>query len=451
MPNTCDTGTAGTTVLFYSDIRRTFRSTLIGYLHQLAKDFSVVLLAEDIDDETLRLLDNKALFPGLVACISIGQYGNDKESLLGKHRRLRSLARKIVETYKPRVIFASGFNLFENYLRRYGKSLSGALSISCIGILLVRGLKEIPLHLNLHSAYSRFPTYLPYSLCVYLAQMRREMAHVVYYLLAPLLIGARPFIGEASIFKLDYSCLGSIDCAFVFTRHTKEMMVAGGAQENKLSIVPHPRKPGAVDELWATYRQFQPASEAPLDVGGRKIITCFIDIENNWGFRRTDLVCISDNELYASRAHVVRVIAEHLPGWRIHIKPHPMSEDSPFYATVKRMILDVSDRVEWILPTEPADYHIGASDVIVGFPPASTVLFTALLQRPGITTIMVDVNEELRGDSFRVFPEIINATSYEILESVLDSISSGIQDAPLYQQQEEVDYSTVTALIRSAI
>ena len=56
-------------VLFQSTNPRLLRSTLVGYLYEIAQEHQVVLLGDGMDDYTKSLLQDKGLFPGLANII----------------------------------------------------------------------------------------------------------------------------------------------------------------------------------------------------------------------------------------------------------------------------------------------------------------------------------------------------------------------------------------------
>jgi len=58
-------------IVMYTSIPRTFYTTLIGYLYEIAQAYPVVLLAEELNPEIIALLNNKDLFPKLEKIIKI--------------------------------------------------------------------------------------------------------------------------------------------------------------------------------------------------------------------------------------------------------------------------------------------------------------------------------------------------------------------------------------------
>lgn len=448
-PNREAAGEDNAPILFYTNIQRTFRTTLIGYLYQLCRRYRVVLLAENLDNDTQRLLSNRSLFPGLIAQVWIGQYDTASEGLIAKHRRLSRLAREIVEEWQPGAVFAAGVDLFECYLRRHAKQACDALIIGCIGLLPVREAGEALLFLNLHSAESCFPGWLPSNLRLLLAQARRWLAQFIYYVIAPMAVGMRPFLGLNGIFRLDYTRLTDVDCSFVFTHTNKDMLLAAGAPREKLVVIPHPMKPGAADEVWQAYGINRWLRQQRADPRQR-VATCLLDIECQWGFRRDDLLPIPDEVLYASRAQVIEVIVATLPGWEIRIKPHPMSGASPLYLQVRRSIENISPSIVWLSPSDNVDRHIVESKVVIGFPPASTAIYSAIMLCPGIPVIVVDINRELRGDAYVGMRGVMTVETWQELEATLAAIAAGRWIEAPYDH-EHGDFETLTDLIEVGI
>lgn len=431
-------------ILFYTSNLRTFRTTLVGYLYQLCRHRQVVLLTEDLDDETSRLLADHMLFPGLLARVSVGQFSATRETLRARSRRLFRLARQIVKSWKPGIVFIPGVNLFERYLRRYAKESCGAVCIDEIGLLTVRELDELKLLLNLHSANVRFPPWIPHPARLFLAQSRRWLAQFVHDIPIPILAGTRPFIGMNGVFRWDYTRLDGMDFAIVFTRETQILLLRGGADPDKLLVIPHPMKPGAADAIWQAYGIG--ARIGKTEEIRKYIVTCFLDIESKWGFKRDDLSLIPDEVLYDSRARVIRALVSALPDWEIRIKPHPMSADSPIFDIVRKKIEDISHRIVWVSPAESAERHIAASGAVVGFPPASTVVYSAAMLCPGIPAAVVDVNQELRGDAFRNMHGIVTIGTWSELDARLADLREGKWAERPYQH-DTGDFETLDDLV----
>lgn len=428
-------------LLFYTDIRRTFRTSLIGYLYQACRTHRVVLLCEDLDPETDRLLEDRSLFPGLVQRVHVGQYDPVWESMLARHRRLSRLAGLLVRRWRPKTVFAAGINIFEHYLRRYAKQVCGSSTVGCLGLLLVQYPREVPLLLDLNAAETRLPSWLPRVLRLLAARTRRQFAQGIYYVLFPLLVGQRPFLGVNGIYRLDYTRMQGLDVSFVFTRHNQAMMLRAGVPPDRVRVVPHPLKPGKADAVWRGY-----GMNLGLPGPRPRVVTCFLDIEPSWGFSADRWRPIANEDLFASRIQVIETILRALPDWQVRIKPHPMSESSPLYETVESRIRALSPRVVWVPPTDPADRHIGQSGAIIGFPPASTAIFTAIMQNTGIPAMQVDINHELRGDAYLGMPGVVTVTSLQGLETSLDELRSGHWSEGAYLH-DEGDFETFDALL----
>lgn len=428
-------------ILFYTDLKRTFRTTLIGYLYQVCRYRRVVLLTEELDEETEHLLSDSTLFPGLVGRIRVGQYAPGVDGLVARHRRMSRLAREIVDTWQPSAVFAAGVNLFEHYLRRYAKQRCGAVTIGCIGLLLVRQAGEVPLLLDLHGADTRLPAWIPRRMRLALIRTRRWLAQFAYYVVFPLVAGRCPFFGVNGIYRLDYTRLGNMDVSFVFTRDNQEMLLRDGAPADRVLVIPHPMKPGAADPVWRAYGiEIIKANEHS------HILTCFMDIERQWGFLRDNLKPISDDVLYDSRIEVVKALVAALPGWEIRIKPHPMSAASPLYESVSRAIQAISATITWIPPDDPVDRSIEASSAVMGFPPASTAIYSAIMLRPSIPALMADINGELRGDAFIGMAGVVTVKTYQELVSRLSELSTGRWAASAYRHNPG-DFETLDQLI----
>lgn len=429
-------------ILFYTSIRRIFRSILIGNLYQVCQKRKVILLTEEMDSEIDALLSNRNLFPGLICQVKIGQYERAGEGFIAHQRKLSNLALDLIEAWRPSVVFAPGVDLFQHYLRRYAKKKLGALTIDQIGWLGVRTAREVTLMLDLHTAEERFPAWLPQSWRFTLACCRRSLAQFVYYILYPIVAGRYPFCGLNGIYRLDYTRLGHADVSFVNTRDNQKMLVTCGAPADRIRVIPHPIKSGLPDELWKT----SCFCSSKIKNGYHRVLTCFIDIRPNWGFTRDNLDLIADEVLYASRAEVIETIVAALPGWEVRIKPHPMDQSSRNYKTVQQALSQVSDRIFWVSPDEPAEKHILSSDAIIGFPPASTSLYSATIMRPNMPILMVDVNHELLGDGFVGVDGVVTVSSLQELNEQMRAVADGVWCVGTHTY-EHPDFETLEKLI----
>ena len=89
-------------VLFQSTIPILFRATSIGYLYEIAQKHRVVLMAEEIDSYTRKILCDKSLFPGLEKIIFFEPpfYGD----IFRKNYRLCQKSKRVVQDYKPDIV-----------------------------------------------------------------------------------------------------------------------------------------------------------------------------------------------------------------------------------------------------------------------------------------------------------------------------------------------------------
>ncbi len=72
-----------------------FRATFIGYLYEIAQKHKVVLLIDDIDSYTKKILCDKNLFPGLEKIIFY--VGNDLRRMSNEIKKLILLMQIIIE------------------------------------------------------------------------------------------------------------------------------------------------------------------------------------------------------------------------------------------------------------------------------------------------------------------------------------------------------------------
>jgi hypothetical protein len=405
-------------ILFYSENDRTFRTTLIGYLYDLAQNHRVILLSEKLDMESNLILKDRKLFPYLENIITVNQYERQTDNILSRHIFFSQLARNIIACYKPSMIFVSGHNLFEIYLRRHAKEMFGAISVACIGFLGVSYYRENILFLDLSRSYRHFPHCLPVRFRLSLARLRRWMSHFVFYIAAPVITGQSPFLDETGIFNYNFKEMENIDHSFVFTVNNYNMLIENGIPEDKLFVLCHPLQTDAKAVMKYAYLG---NCSKPACV---KAVTIFIDIIGYWSFCKNDQALIPDDQAFNNRITVIQEVCRLLPDWIVYIKPHPMSNKIPEFLEMLRAAGLDGGQIDFVSSTEPAEKYIELADIILGFPPASTALFTSLLQCEQKPVLAIDINRELWGDAYRNFDGIEYIDSMEKLQLIIESIEN---------------------------
>ena len=107
-------------ILFYTFTPRAFRATLIGHLYEICQKYPTVLLAEELDDATEKILKDRRWFPNLKEIVPVRQFTGKRVSLFVQNFRAFRQTKKTIKIYKPDVVISgSDYNsLFELYLFR---------------------------------------------------------------------------------------------------------------------------------------------------------------------------------------------------------------------------------------------------------------------------------------------------------------------------------------------
>lgn len=404
-------------ILFYTSIPRSFRTTLIGHLYKLASEYPVVLLSEDLDEFTEEIVKNKKLFPKLEAIIPVHQHTGEEKNLLTKNRVLATLARNLVEEYKPELIVtANDLYLFEMYLFREAKKVN-AVNL-CIQAGLAADPMRTPKWLTLMDAYLGYPKYLPLFLRIGIIKVRKILGHALYYWLLPLLNFQKPFFGKSSyILRRDESGMRDADYQAVWSDREWHLYHKSGVPEKKLMILPHP--------LLTNKKFYDHFLSSPLQATvstGDKTALLLLPGEIEVSVRR-NFTFISNEKRLENWKKIVQLIEANLPDWKIVISTHPATKS---YDLLKSELESVSPRVEMIERNGPVESYLKSAEVVIGLPPSlSTLLFAAFLQYPKKPILSLDLYRELMGDYYKDFPGMDYITSKIELEEKLKLIHAG--------------------------
>ncbi|MDP3991315.1 MAG: hypothetical protein Q8P66_00140 [Candidatus Colwellbacteria bacterium] len=404
-------------ILFYTSVPRSFRTTLIGHLYELASQYPVVLLSEKLDQFTEEIVKNKKLFPGLEKIIPVHQHTEEKASLLRRNRELSRLAKEVIHRYKPKaIIVANDLYLFEMYLFREAKK------VGAVNIAIQAALSAFPGQsakwITLGEAHLRLPRFLPLPLRLNLIKTRRLIGHFFYYWLLPLANFQGPFFGKSSHILLKGES-GMRDASYqtVFNKREWDIYSKNGVPEKKLIILPHP--------LLTSKKFFDNFLSSPLQTLPRekqKVALVLLPGDIEAGFRRNLFFISNERRLNSWRA-LLQLAQSVLPDWKIIISTHPATKN---YEFLKQELESISPKVKIMELNGPTETYLNVADVIIGLPPSlSTLLFAASLQYPKKPILSLDPNRELMGDYYKDFPGIDYVTSKITLEEKLKLIRSG--------------------------
>jgi len=423
-------------VIFQSMNPLLFRATFIGYLYEIAQKHQVVLLAEEIDSCTKKILCDKNLFPGLEKIIFFESpfYGD----ILRKNYRLCQKSKRVVQDYKPDIVITpEDIWPMGLYLLRFAKKM-GAITIAIQDGFRIAGERKLYLWSCLMNSHIKMPRFLPFVIRLFLVKMKKYFGHFLYYWILPITAGEMPFPGKTSFVFWDTSPgLRDADYSAVFSKRDYDLSIKDGVSPEKLFVLGHPL------EHKSAKRFFE---EAYFSKNKSKENTKTLTImwpSETIGFKKGNYSLISEDEIRKNRNRIILLISELLTGWKIIIKPHP---DVKSVSEVKSFLGPIPNNVLIVEPSEPADKYIEMSQVIVGVPPPSTTLFTASWQSPEKIILSLDLNQEFLGDSYKDFDGIEYVDNEEKLIGVLNLI----RDNKYYKKRSvssDSDFSDTNELL----
>lgn len=406
-------------VLFTTGLPRTFRASNIAHLYEVAQVYPVVLLSEELDSETEKILRNKKLFPKLEKIIPYRQFTGPKASLFSpfKNYYYYKLAKNVIKQYKPDILIMGEGYLFQLYLSRFAKQQKSTLHISIQGGISGK-INEVKLWSLLLSTYLKTPPFLPLRIRTFITRCKRYLAHFFYYWILPLTVGQLPFLGNTSIFlQKGEEGLRYCDYALLYPKRDINLFMETRVPLEKLYILPHPfKKENTRKFLEKIY--FSSATPIKKD---KKVVTIILpDVEV--GFRRKDYSLISKGERIKKGKEIISLISQILEGWKIYIKPHPSIKTNE---ELKKIFEPILEKITVVESQEPVDKYIKISDLIIGFSPQSTSLFTASLYLVQKIILSLDFFNELLGDVYKDFEGIEYISEKDKFIQTLECIRDG--------------------------
>jgi len=385
-------------VLFYTSIPRGFCDVGIAYLYEIAKVQPVVLLSEELDPKTKKILHSKTLFPNLQKILPVHQFTKSNPNIFKKNGYLYTLAKNIIETEKPDVIVTSDdIYPFELYLLRLAKR-KGIYTIA-IQPSLHPETGEVRLYNILLDAHLRTPPWLPLFLRIGFVKVKRLAGHFLYYWILPFLMGEPPFKGQSSYILWKGSPgLRDSDYYIVFSKRDYDLCVQEGVSKNKLRIIAHSLC--RIHTRKFLERNLLKENNAYRTT--RKTLTFFYPSERI-GIKKADYSLIPAQEMQEKRERLLKIINEILSSWQIIVKPHPQTEN---FMNLKTRLESLSPNIRVADPADRASHYIAVSNVIIGIPPVSTTLYTSSLQCPKKAILSINLYNELLGDLYKNFSGI---------------------------------------------
>ena len=406
-------------IFFYTSTAQTFRTTMIGYLYEVAQDHEVVLMSELLDHETQVVLRDKNLFPGLEKIISVNQYHPDDESIRARNRRIYEVAKAEFSEVNPDIVIASSdvHSLYEMYLMRMAKEC-GALRITIQGNMTGE-MKALALWYDLASMHLRTPEYLPLAIRSLLVKFRKYFGYLVYHWALPLSVGETPFFGKAS-YILHKGHTGMRDSSYhiVFSQRQYDFYVASEVPKEKLHIIAHPLLRHSRYIFERAYLQ-----KARKVKKSGQLVTVMLTSDVVGFEKNADYSVIPKRKRIKLYADLISTLEEILHEWKIIIKPHPGHTS---IAEVREKLPMLSSRIEVVDPKAPVDYYIQISDAIVDLPrSSSTTVYSALIQCPGKPVLSIDIFQEFLGDYYASCPYVTYVDSMQKFRNTLVQLRDG--------------------------
>lgn len=430
-------------VLFYTNIPRAFRATLVGYVYEVSQKYPTILLSEKLDAETEKILSNKALFPLLEEIVPVRQFSAGNENIFKKNKNLYCLAKQTIEKYKPDIVISPSdtHSLFELYLMRFAKKIN-ALTIA-VQTANVLDSNVVRKWVDLTNAYSKLPYFLPLWLRLLFIKARKYGGHFFHYWILPIMVKEKPFFGKSShILHTGNSGMRDADYQIVFSQKDYHVYLNDGVLKEKLRILSHPLKRKSREFFEKAY--FNNYIEG---TNAESKILVLLWPSDLIGFRRVDNSLISERETKRMRVKIIKKIAGTMSEWQMIIKPHP---DTIKIDTIKEELKNILN-VTVIDPKEPIDKYLEIADAVIGLPlSASTALFTASLLYPDKPIISLDMNQEITGDYYKDFEGVEHIDDEQKLIEVLESIKNDTYQKPLdkiEKQSEKNKYSNLIEII----
>jgi hypothetical protein len=403
-------------VLFYVGNPYVFRSTFIGYLYEISQKFPVILLSEKLDLETQAILQDKKLFPKVEKIIPVNYFSTGEMNLFSKSKYFYKLIKSVFSKYKPKIIISpNDYNYFELYLMRLGK-MTDCLNIAVQTSNVERAI-EVERFVDLINANLRFPSFLPLSLRLFLAKIRKYFGHFIYYWILPITVGEKPFFGKSSsILRTGQSGMRDSDYQVVFSKKDYNVFLEEGVPREKLIILSHP--------LAREAKKFFDKAYFDKYKKQQKSLCVMVPEDTALGFVKSNQsIIINKRDRWRNHVDIIKTIIKIFPDWKIYAKIHP---DTKNFEELRGNLNKISKNIEIIDPREPIDKYIEISDAVIGLPlSASTAIFTASLQCPEKPIISLDFHKEILGDYYKNFSGIEYIDNKDLLINVLGLIKDG--------------------------
>jgi hypothetical protein len=423
------------TILFYTSTARNFRTTLIGYLHQISQIYPVILLSEELGEREENILKNKEFFPFLKKNILVRQYSGSPKNIFNRNVHLVRIAKRIVRDYKPNIVIiaSDADSFFEMYLARFAKQAKATV----VSLQPGNSAKSIigEKFIDLINSYIRFPNFFPLWLRLFFTKLRKYVGHFFYYYLLPLSAGEWPFLGKTSyILRKGKSGMRDSDFQIVFSQKDYDIFLEAGVPQEKLFIIPHPLS-GSSRKIFEKLYLDKLKKDS-------KVIVFLLPSEMEMGFRDDNSKPILNNEREDKWLEIVKTASRIFPKWKIYIKPHPSSHN---IKKLKDRFESINENIELASAGDLVEDYIGIADVVIGLPvSASSALFSAYLFSPSRPILSLDLFDEIMGDFYEGFNGIEYIKDGKEFLSILELIKANKYRKIFLKKKEKINFKNLT-------
>ena len=405
-------------ILFYAGSPYAFRSILMWYAFAIAQKYPLIIVSEGFDSETRQALSDKNLFPKLKKII-LTSYSTKTSfaPMVKKNKVFYQEAKKIIEDCNPDIIISPGKYTypFELYLRRIAQK-KGITSVCLIGFQAAAP-EILALYSKIISAYFHKLNFLPFSAKLFLTALKKQIGHFFFYWILPLTAGELPFRKEPGCIVPKRNFGKSADYYVDFSKKGYKMSLREGVPPEKLLLLAFPYPSG-----YEKVRDFfkKRIIRKAFVKNKKRALTMLLDC-SDVGIEKENLSLIPKQKIAERRKEIVFLFHKILKDWKIFIKFHPLTPKEVL-ADFKEKSKSFSRYFEFVNPSEPVERYFEISDVIVGFPPASSSIYTVSFYCPEKIILSLDLNKELLGDCYKNFKGIEYIDSKEKLINILKLI-----------------------------
>lgn len=408
-------------ILFYAGNGYSFKSWPIWQFYESCQKYPTILVSEELNEDTKRILLNKDFFPTLEKIIIVKKSSDvTTKELIQKNKFYHKEAKRIINEVKPDIAVTIGKNVYTFclYLRRFAKK-SGAKNI-CILYPQEFPTKEITLIKKLQAICALKPKKSTQLLQKLVIHLKKTGTHLLYYWFLPVLVGEVPFLKEPGMgFFEKFSEL--LNYYVVFSRKDFDTCSSEGLDKNKLLILKNPYPEGFKKVNETLVRNFVGQHANMVKSPKKKVVWMYPNARV--GFKKDGLQIILSQEILETRKQVLALLAQKMKDWEVVIKTHP--HIAPSYFEELKKDFASFENVSFANPKDWAEGYVYVCDMILGSPPRSLTLYTAQKMYPEKILVSLDFHKELLGDTYKDTQGVEYISSKEGFEALLDKINDG--------------------------